>query len=175
MLIDSIVAEALRLFQRHPWSIDIFAEEVARATAKTASNELPDEAIPGALSRIWDRTCYRVWEDERWADMKIVIIDDDAILCKTLKRCLTGRGFKVDWFTQPLGNLSHYLAFDAVIADWEPHGPRVVASCKKQGVPVLIHSGNVEATLEHFPEVPRVSKPCPPGKLEDYLRLLVGK
>jgi len=80
--------------------------------------------------------------------MKILIIDDDLLVCRATARALKAKGHEVTYSMRP--DIDWTLGFDAALLDWDPHGPHCVDLCEGHGIPYVIYTGRPEAVPECY-------------------------
>ena len=74
--------------------------------------------------------------------LTVLVVDDDALICRAYERLLRARGWRVLTAAGPREALAHYAAADVVLSDWcmpSGGGERVL---RESPVPVVIHSAS---------------------------------
>ena len=105
--------------------------------------------------------------------MRILVVDDDVILLRTVTRELESFGHEV----VALDDAAKVTPTDlsnahVALLDWQPYGPVMVASCQATGVPFVVFTG----TPEDVPaEMLVMTKPWDPTKLELMLQVAVQR
>jgi DNA-binding NtrC family response regulator len=89
-------------------------------------------------------------------EKRILVVDDDSLICKMIKRCIdfcfSGKDIKVSYVLgaqEGLSNLERYPEkYDLVITDWncpEKGSGMGIIDCAKFsfGIPVIVYTGDV--------------------------------
>lgn len=87
--------------------------------------------------------------------MKLLIIDDDVILTKSMKRFYDTQFEKVDVansVTDGIQMLERHN-YDAIITDWDCPSPgegrKIVKTANELGIPVVVYTGDVTVVSEN--------------------------
>lgn len=99
--------------------------------------------------------------------MWILIVDDDALVLRSLVRGLRAKGHVVVKSERPIlcGQ------YDAVLIDWQPYGPAQVAECVAVGVPFVV----LTAAPHLVPDgLPVLAKPATIDEIERALQRAAG-
>ena len=81
--------------------------------------------------------------------MKLLIIDDDLLVCRAAVRALKAKGHEVEYATAPW-DVNWTRTFDAALLDWNPHGLHCSVLCEGHGIPYVIYTGRPESVLEGY-------------------------
>ena len=101
--------------------------------------------------------------------MRVLVVDDDVILLRTVARELRGAGHEVVAFDDAVKVTPTDLAnADVALLDWSPHGPAMVNACRAACVPFVVFTGTPE---EVPPGIPMVTKPWDRKGLESALQV----
>lgn len=101
------------------------------------------------------------------AGKRVLVIDDDAVLLRTVARELRAAGWTVDARTEP----GWVDKPDVALIDWDPHGKVATEAARKMGVPYVVFTGNdVVADALRAAGDAVVDKPWQSGELDAELK-----
>ena len=104
------------------------------------------------------------------AGKRVLVVDDDAVLLRTVARELRSDGWDVTTSAVPV-DLAGFVGFDCALLDVEPHGPEMAAVCRAAGVPVVFMTGNDDRADELRSGREKViDKPWQSGELDAALK-----
>ena len=88
--------------------------------------------------------------------MKILIVDDDHLVARSVARILKREGFDVMIAIDPVEASAYYGVADVVVSDWEMPNGGGARVLKESPIPVVIHSAVADLRAEFF--VPKPSR-----------------
>jgi len=101
--------------------------------------------------------------------MRVLVVDDEPLMLRAVKRSLAARGFDVATLERnPWAE--ELQSVDAVLTDWAPYGMDTVLACQEVGRPVVVYTGG--NTHEIALQVPRVQVLQKPAAIDDIVEAL---
>jgi hypothetical protein len=75
--------------------------------------------------------------------MRLLIVDDDPVMLRTLVRSFKRWGWEVSAYRSPPPTNAP-LDYDVALIDWRPWGPRMTVACTVAKLPHIIFTGDLD-------------------------------